>query len=137
MSEKTLVAPVSQPRVILMSFGLKTAGNASGKSYILPKAHFYVDCRGIPDGASGHKVREWLADRYPDEGINILRPMFPHFQMTLDAIRLIPSRRKEREDPYKDPIVVCCLCAHGVNRSAEMKKLLSETLPIGWVVEVI
>lgn len=125
------VVPVGQPRVVLMSFGLKAAGNAKGDSYILPKAHFYVDCRGIPDGASGHKVKEWLMEGYSNLQAT------PHFAMVTDAIRLIPSRRKERADPYKDPIVVCCMCAHGMNRSVEMKKLLSETLPIGWVVEVI
>ena len=91
---------------------------------LIPKADFYLDCRGVVDGGDEDQIREQDGDT-----------IAAMFTLIVESFRRIPSRKGK--DAYKEPYVVCFLCAHGVNRSVGCKKILATKLKmLGIPVEV-
>ena len=113
------------PHLILRFHGLKHW--IGEDTYILPKAHIYIDCRFLRDSASEKDV-EWCA-RSDGSLPAMIRMIEAH-------VRAVPSRRAGVRDAYADPIICLCLCARRGNRSVAMKSILSRHLPREWKVEV-
>lgn len=110
------------PQLTLISTGVKSGP--------LPKADLYLDCRVIRNpfhvpelkGASGDdaKVQKWVMEANPE--------IYKRFVETVDdLIDTLPARR-QGEQPFERPVVVCFMCAHGVHRSRAMKNLVGYAL---------
>ena len=118
--------------VFIYNFGLKAAGWDMGDRIAMPKADFYIDARGLPDGAmnapgvSGDDPiqQEWLKAEMAKQGIHLST----YVRLALDAIYAIPHRRRQMTDPYTKPFIIACFCAYGLNRSRGLKNLLAPEL---------
>lgn len=116
----------------LISFGWTPV---LGGSRSLPKANVYLDCRGLPNP---HHTT--LSARGGDDPlvINWVRTstsaQYRFVEEIEEAISRLPVRRRAKENPYEDPLVVALGCAWGVHRSVAMKHILHELLrQRGWV----
>jgi RNase adaptor protein for sRNA GlmZ degradation len=106
----------------------------------LPPADLYLDCRVIPNPylvtelgeftREDTKVMEWVKEH----GAPYLDSFY---QLIIDGLQQIPSRRLGKADPFERPYTVCTMCAHGIHRSRAMKYLLATQLvKDGWNVTV-
>jgi RNase adaptor protein for sRNA GlmZ degradation len=76
------------------------------------------------------KVMEWVKEH----GAPYLDSFY---QLIIDGLQQIPSRRLGKADPFERPYTVCTMCAHGIHRSRAMKYLLATQLvKDGWNVTV-
>ena len=112
----------SSTHVVIINHGLKTGG------LTVPRAHCYLDARGLPDGAQNFLARDinWMKAAVD------LRPYLAIFE---DGYGALPTRRDASR--LREPFIVCTLCAYGRNRSVMLKQLLGEELRRrGYSVEV-
>ena len=113
-------------KIHLMSHGLKRNKTEDGHP-ILPKADLYIDCRGIAErgiqGNTGH------ANSF-QEGIKKASPLSLDAMTTLivDSLRHIETRRSGKPDPFKEPYVVCFMCAWSMHRSPATAHVVGERL---------
>jgi hypothetical protein len=125
--------PKKFPHVIIKSHGLKTA--KKGDDYLVPRADIYLDCRSIKEpGVGGDSpIAQTAIDTSDPTQIDYFL-----YQVVRTINAYIPTRRGG-DDPFKHPIEVLCLCAHGKNRSVAMKYLLNRFLRVDqpdWEIEV-
>ena len=120
---------VSKARIQLISFGLKAVSEEVTETHRvakLPKADLYLDCRAVADFSGGdvsHAGGEIGTNQ--DTVLSKSAPAITSFHRIVeDALQWIPARRAEAKDPYKEPFVVACFCAHGIHRSVATKHLL-------------
>ena len=113
----------NKPRLILRSAGIKTS---AFPDLWHPKEHdLLIDCRVVKDPShytqGGQKMWDWLLDQCPYQ----LRKILCH---VLNGIDMIPERRREKDDPYKDPFKILFFCAHGMHRSVSVKQIMGRWL---------
>ena len=114
------------PKILLRWHGLKRNKTEDGCP-ILPKADLYIDCRGIAEhgieGNTGHTNSF-------QEGIKAASPLSLGAMTTLivDSLRFIETRRSGKPDPFKEPYVVCFMCAWGMHRSPATASVVGEKL---------
>lgn len=119
-------------KLVFINHGMKTGGP-------LPRADFYLDCRGIADPSrsvgspSGTgdtpAVQDWIRKKVD---------LRPYKQLITDGLWAIPGRRRSEPLPYARPYVICTFCAFGIHRSRAMKHLLANELgAMGYNVEVV
>ena len=124
----------------LLSYGLKSNKGSAVQGYrSIPIADFYLDCRGVPDDKNRVRVSFQetlnLTKTIETFGAASLDAMF---DLILESIEWIESRRSDEEDPFARPYVICFFCAYGMHRSPTCKKILAERLiDDGWKVEVV
>ena len=131
-STSPLLAPVALTNrlpLILTSCGVKHNVGAVKKGYIsLPRADFYVDCRGVAErGLHSKGTGKSLAFQAAVEMASPAALTHIHASI-LEAIAKVPDRRRERPDPLKDPFTICFFCAWGMHRSVATKYLMGERL---------
>lgn len=117
--------------LVFQSYGLKT-----GKP--LPKADLYFDCRavgehgGFTSGLTGKD--QSFQDMVETSSASAISAME---SILYEAIPLIPARRSQSTNPYAEPFVVLCMCAHGIHRSVATKHILAKyMIENGWKVKV-
>lgn len=122
------ISPVSPKQVsfLLISHGLKRESLSDGRK-VIPPADIYLDCRGLIDG---HSLRADLKGQpYLDQMRIVGGSQLDGFMgQILDTIQFIPSRRASSKDPFSTPVVICFMCAHGINRSRTAKRIIFERL---------
>lgn len=108
-------------KLVFQSYGLKTAKP-------IPKADLYFDCRCVVDGSSVPNVGGTGDSKAMQDYVKAMSPMSINgfVGQLREGIARIPSRRSDREDPFADPFVVLCMCAHGIHRSRSVKNILAE-----------
>lgn len=117
----------SKLRLILLSHGLKT-------KLPFPKADFYVDCRGIKEHGFNKADQPVFMEQIKQSSGPMLDLIT---QMIRGAIQLIPERRYDRPDPFKEPFTICFFCAWGMNRSPAVKEIMYQRLKnLGFQVEL-
>jgi hypothetical protein len=119
----------SKLQLVLQSWGLKRFQPAKVEKQLfrfLPQSDLYLDCRGIQEygGFDRNNFTEFA------EAIKVNNPETINAMVTtvVDAIRAIPHRRGGLKDIYKEPFVVTCFCAWGMNRSPTTKYVVAEKL---------
>lgn len=124
----------SKLKIVLISHGMKKIQWKG--DLLIPKADFYIDCRGIQEkglkGTSG-KDQEFQSgvESNSSASLNGME------MMILDGLKQLPSRRVGALDPYKEPYVVCFMCAWGIHRSVATKNIMWRRLTEkGYKVEV-
>jgi len=125
--------PREETKLILINRGIKLTGG------MLPKAFYYVDCRGLPDSAAGEgpggsgdtpAAQAYIMQQAGTSIMNMVA-------LVDGAVQRLPIRRRNEKDPYGSPIVICCFCAFGLNRSRAAKHLIAAELrKLGYQVEV-
>ncbi len=117
---------MSLPKLILRSHGLKRIECTEPDYRIIPKADFYIDCRGIQEkgisGSSGDDVKF-------QAGVLGHSPHSIEAALTLilDSLNHVETRR-QGENPTARPYVVCFMCAWGVHRSVAVKHIAARKL---------
>ena len=105
--------------------GIKRLAAADGFR-TLPKADFYLDCRGIAErgipGVTGKDPAFQTAVREQSPA-----SLVAFEELIVSSLRHIEHRRGGT-DPYAQPYVVLFLCAHGVHRSVSSCHILAERL---------
>lgn len=116
----------SKPHLILRSAGIKTP--AFPALWAPKEADLLIDCRVVkdpshyvPGGGTSLEVQEWLLQ-------NSSGALFQIYYLVGEGIEMIPERRKEKEDPYKDPFKILFFCAHGLHRSPATKHIIGRWL---------
>lgn len=79
-----------------------------GNHVSLRRADLYLDCRVLLDNTD-----EDVIQREQGHVLDLFT------ELILEALRHIPERRRDRalENPYIDPVRICCVCAWGIHRS--------------------
>ena len=100
-----------------------------------PKADLYLDCRGVIDHAQkvGGTTAGGLIMPGSGSPLDDIRQVngwtiTSFLAIIHEALHTIPTRRRTEKDPFDRPIVLCFLCAYGVNRSKNMKLIIAEEL---------
>ena len=119
----------SRVKLVLQSTGVKHNVGAAKKGFIsLPRADFYVDCRGVAERGLHEKgTGKSLAFQAAVETASPAALTHIHASI-LEAIAKVPDRRRERPDPFTDPFTICFFCAWGMHRSVATKYIMGERL---------
>lgn len=93
----------------------------------LPKADFYLDCRGIAE--HGIKGTTGKAPEF-QKGVREQSPssLVAFEELIISSLKHIETRRAGSSDPYANPYVIVFLCAHGVHRSVASCHILAARL---------
>lgn len=124
-------------KLVFTSHGVKTAQTKD--HFYLPKSDLFIDARSVVDGSKGAGAGATGDDPKMQAYVAQLSPMSVQgaIGQVREAIARIPDRRSDRVDPYDEPFVITCLCAHGIHRSRSMKNILAKRfLADGFNVEV-
>lgn len=108
-------------KLIFQSYGLKT-------SKPIPKADLYFDCRCVVDGSGAKGIGGTGDSKAMQDYVKQMSPMSINgfVGQLREGIARIPDRRSDRPDPFDEPFVVLCMCAHGIHRSRSVKNILAD-----------
>ena len=113
----------NKPQLILRSAGIKT--HAFPKLWHPQEHDLLIDCRVVKDPShyaqSGLKMVDWVEE-------NSTYPVLMLFEVVKKGIDMIPERRREKDNPYKDPFKILFFCAHGMHRSVSVKQIMGRWL---------
>lgn len=110
------------PKLILRNKGIKSGP--------IPPADLYLDCRALYnpfhdlscEGSGDLPSVQALVWKHSEGSVRAMA------KIVEEAITRIPVRRREAADPFEEPFVIVCLCAHGIHRSRATKYLLADLL---------
>lgn len=119
----------SHIKLVLQSYGVKHNTGEAKKGYrSVPVADLYVDCRCIKEKGLSSKG-DGTSKTFQDGVLTASKTALDAvYRLIVEAIKKIPDRRSEKDDPFKEPFVICFLCAWGVHRSVATKYIMGRRL---------
>ena len=129
----------SRAKLVLLSYGVKlNAGDAKKGYRSVPEADLYVDCRCITEKGLSSRGTGTTTEFQAGVAMASGKALEAVYGLILEAIKKIPDRRSEKADPFKDPFVICFLCAWGVHRSVATKHIMGRRLrSAGYIVTIV